>query len=332
MPLSLSQRYEIVFLKLHPLGPKMSNKAISKYIGCEPKAVRYWLGRWQENEDLSNLPKTGRPRATSKKTDLKIVNIAKREQNITSSDISNVLKKDGVNIDPSTVRRRLRESGGTYGPPLKKPLLTDKHREQRLIWARQHQHFNWDNVIFTDEKTFKLKKNGRKVWRFPGVTKIVRTVKYPLKLHVWGCFSKQGFGKLITFRHNLTGDFMCDIYENCLLPTAYRQFPEGPDSWILQEDNDPKHRSWQAIDWKTDNQIQVLPWPSASPDQNPIENVWSIMKDTIGKKNIQTIQELEQEIRKTWKGLPVDLAVKLVDSMDRRVQCLIEANGDYTSY
>ncbi|CAF4441777.1 unnamed protein product [Rotaria sp. Silwood2] len=231
MPLSLSQRYEIVFLKLHPL-------------------------------------------------------------------------------DPSTVRRRLRESGGTYGPPLKKPLLTDKHREQRLIWARQHQHFNWDNVV----------------------TKIVRTVKYPLKLHVWGCFSKQGFGKLIIFRHNLTGDFMCDIYENCLLPTAYRQFPEGPDSWILQEDNDLKHRSWQAINWKTDNQIQVLPWPSASPDQNPIENVWSIMKDTIGKKNIQTIQELEQEIRKTWKGLPVGLAVKLVDSMDRRVQCLIEANGDYTSY
>ncbi|CAF4685509.1 unnamed protein product, partial [Rotaria sp. Silwood2] len=116
MPLSLSQRYEIVFLKLHPLAPKMSNKAISKYIGCEPKVVRYWLGRSQENEDLSNLPKTGRPLATSNKIDLKIFNIAKREQNITSSDISNVLKKDGVNIDPSTVRRRLRESGGTYGP------------------------------------------------------------------------------------------------------------------------------------------------------------------------------------------------------------------------
>ncbi|CAF3457632.1 unnamed protein product, partial [Rotaria sp. Silwood2] len=29
MPLSLSQRYEIVFFKLHPLGTKMLNKAIS---------------------------------------------------------------------------------------------------------------------------------------------------------------------------------------------------------------------------------------------------------------------------------------------------------------
>ena len=119
MPLSTSQRYEIVLLKLHALGPKMSNKAISKYIGCEPRAVRYWLVRWQENEDLSNLPKTGRPRATSKKTDSKIVYIAIRELKITSNDISNILKNDGVNIGPSIVRRRLRESGGTYDPPLK---------------------------------------------------------------------------------------------------------------------------------------------------------------------------------------------------------------------
>ncbi|CAF4160618.1 unnamed protein product, partial [Rotaria sordida] len=112
------------------------------YIGCEPKAVQHWLARWQENEDLSNLQKSGRPRATSKKTDSKTVHIAKRERNITSNDISNILKNGGVDIDPSTVRRRLRESGGTYGSPLKKPLLTEKHREQRLIWARQHQHFN----------------------------------------------------------------------------------------------------------------------------------------------------------------------------------------------
>ena len=121
MPLSTSQCFEIVFLKLHPLGPKMSNKAILKYIECEPEIVRHWLARWQENEDLSNLPKTGRPRATSKKTDSKIVNIAKHELNITSNHISNTLKNDGVNIDPSTVRRRLRESGGVYGPPLKNP-------------------------------------------------------------------------------------------------------------------------------------------------------------------------------------------------------------------
>ena len=111
---------------------KSQIKLSRSILDVKQKAVRYWFARWQENEDLSKLPKTSRSCATSKKTDLKIVNIATSELNITLNDISNILKNDGVNIDPSTVRCRLRESGGTYSPPLKKPLLTEKYREQRL--------------------------------------------------------------------------------------------------------------------------------------------------------------------------------------------------------
>ncbi|CAF4468190.1 unnamed protein product, partial [Rotaria sp. Silwood2] len=33
---------------------------------------------------------------------------------------------------------------------------------------------------------------------------------------------------------------MCNIYANGLLPTAYRQFPKVPATWILQEDNYPQ--------------------------------------------------------------------------------------------
>src|ERR1700722_1470897 len=325
MSLSLSQRYEIVFLKFHPLGPKLSNNAISKHIGCDPKTVRHWLDRWQNNEDLTSLSATGRPRATSEETDSKIVTIAKRTQDVSSNEISKILKKSGVDIDARTVRRRLRECGGSYGPPLAKPLLTQDHREKRLQWAQQHKHFDWNNVIFTDEKTFELGKKRRKVWRFPGTIKIVRTVKHPLKLQVWGCFSKNGFGQLISFRHNLTGAFMCKIYENGLLPTAQRHFPEGSTSWFLQEDNDPKHKCHLATEWKADNQVQVLPWPASSPDQNPIENVWSIVEMKISRKQIRTIRGLQQEIKKAWRALPTDLAVKLVNSMERRVQDLIEA-------
>ncbi|CAF1683145.1 unnamed protein product, partial [Adineta ricciae] len=309
-----------------------SNKDISEYINCSVKTVRHWIDRWEENEDLCDLSRTGRPRATSAKTDSKIIQIAKNVQNVTSDEICNTLEKEGVDINARTIRRRLRENGGSYGPPTKKPLLKETHREQRLIWAQQHKNYNWNNVIFTDEKTFKLGNSGRKVWRFPGVKKVVRTVKHPPKLHVWGCFSRNGFGRLIVFDQNLTGELMCELYESGLISTAEDQFPEGPTSWFLQEDNDPKHKSRVALDWKYDNQIQVLPWPAASPDQNPIENVWSIMKDILSKKTIGTLHEFEQEIIATWNSLSNDLAVTLVDSMKKRVQCLIEAKGDYTSY
>ena len=77
---------------------------------------------------------------------------------------------------------------------------------------------------------------------------------------------------------------------------------------------------------------QVLPWPPASPDQNPIENIWSIMKDTISKKSIRTIREFDQEIIRAWNDLSIELAETLVDSMKRRIDSLIEAKDDYISY
>jgi len=35
---------------------------------------------------------------------------------------------------------------------------------------------------------------------------------------------------------------------------------------------------------------------------------------------------------KEWNRLPPDIALKLVDSMKRRVAALIDSNGDYTIY
>ena len=80
-----------------------------------------------------------------------------------------------------------------------------------------------------------------------------QTVQHPIKIHVWGCFSLRGFGCLELFTENLKAQKMLQSYEHDLLSSAGKVFGANNKDWILQEDNDPKHRSHLCTSWKAEN-------------------------------------------------------------------------------
>jgi transposase len=186
MALPVYQRYEIIFLSQHLMGPKLSHAAVAKAVRCDISTVKYWLKRWKQSKDLSDLTRSGRPRATTTKQDQQIISLAEQQTFITSRDITNKLNRKGVMINERTVQRRLNEAGARYNRPLSKPLLTEVHRKNRLKWARDHKDTNWEQVIFSDETTIRLNSVKGLVWNLPGKKKIVRTVKHPIKVNVWG--------------------------------------------------------------------------------------------------------------------------------------------------
>ena len=59
------------------------------------------------------------------------------------------------------------------------------------------------------------------------------------------------------------------------------------------------------------------------------ENVWRLMKL---KQPPTSMKNFMERIKEEWKNLPVDFAEKLVNSMDHRIELLIERNGDYINY
>lgn len=100
----------------------------------------------------------------------------------------------------------------------------------------------------------------------------------------------------------------------------------------MQEDNNPKHKSKLAAKWREDNNVDRLPWPAQSPDQNCIENVWHVLKIRVSNRRPRNLDELKKTVKSEWGKLSKEYAKKLIDSMPRRVKAMIEAGGNYTIY
>ncbi len=72
-----------------------------------------------------------------------------------------------------------------------------------------------------------------------------------------------------------------------------------------------------------------MDWPSMSPDPNPIENLWGILKRKVEEHKVSNIHQLRDAIMEEWKRTPVATCEALLNSMTKRVMAVLENNGGH---
>ena len=184
----VKQRWKIVFLWNHRLGPKLSLPAVTKEVKCSISTASHWLKPFRETGDVLDKPGRGRKRKTSEPDGKKIIQASTSSLVASSIDLSHTLEAQRVKISATTIQRRLYEAGFVFGSALSRPLLTEQHGNCRLSFARRNSRRNWSRVIFTNETAFHLFTVPRKVWHKKGVSYIAITVKRHLKIQVGVAF------------------------------------------------------------------------------------------------------------------------------------------------
>ena len=320
----------------------MGQVAIATQLGISQSSVQKHLKRINNGASYyEKVHRRGRPRVM---TEHDRIFIKRKFYGKISRNAADLQRTFFPHVDPRTVRRFCVESG-LHGRRVRQvPLLSRTQIKMRNAFAKALLSWNdeqWNRVIFSDESKFHLfgsdgvqycrRMNGDAM--NPIFTQ--KMVKHGGgRVMVWGCITSQGVGRLHRVDGNMDRFQYVRILKESLLGTLKDNHIHRK-GFVFQQDNDPKHTSAYAKEFFQKKGLIVLPWPSNSPDLNPIEHVWNYLDNrvhsrTCGKpRNEDHLWEILQE---EWQRIEPHYIQKLFRSMWNRLDAVISAKGGNTEY
>jgi transposase len=149
----------------------------------------------------------------------------------------------------------------------------------------------------------------------------------------WGCFAGSEKGPGI-FWEKEWGTISSETYRERIVPIIHGWLRLRPDLRLMQ-DNAKGHTANSTMQELLERGIIPIRWPAFSPDLNPIEAVWKLMKEWIQREYGErkwTYNELREAVIRAWEAITSEQLSKLIDSMHQRCLDVIEANGGHTKW
>lgn len=313
-------------------------------------------GTVQRVKKMLNIPATGnkggRPKALTKRDEKYIVQAVTIKGKENAVEATHGLEQDlGKSVSVHTVRRALRRAGLVSFVKPKKPLLTAKHKKDRLQWAYDHISWtldDWKRVVWSDETRInRFGSDGKAyAWKMPGEPLQSQHVRETVKhgggcIMVWSCITWYGPGYIVDVGHNMDKFIYLSVLQDDLVKTMAEYIEKNPQDrmdfsrFVFMQDNDPKHKSKIVREWLAKQSFRVMEWPAQSPDLNPIENMWDLLKRRLFKgydKPPAGMNELWERVSAVWYAIAAEECQKYIRTMHRRCQAVIDANGGYIDF
>jgi len=310
----------------------------------EERSARRIRDKWLETGSVSNLPRSGRPPKVTARMERLLVRNARKDRFASPKKLGNTVNP---HIHPNTVCHYLDIHNLHRRVAQRVVHLKKAQRRKRNDWAKGMKGQNWWEAMWSDETyIFIGDRKGRVfVTRAPDeefdeacLQEILQQSN--VRVMVWACIMDGVKGPIVVLEYDggKGGGFNAKKYREqvlqpVLLPFFRRMQRERP-GLKFQQDGAPAHRAKTTKKWFDDHSIPLLPHPPSSPDVNPAEPVWHLLKDIIRNRPHPptSIEELKTAVYEAWDSITVDKINKFVHSMPDRVQAIISSKGGHTRY
>ncbi|KAL4501533.1 hypothetical protein ABPG72_018584 [Tetrahymena utriculariae] len=302
-------------------------------IKCSRQSIdRIWAQWKEEGKSYSKVSEnSGRNKILTKGSVDQLKEFAAQNPSASKRELSNSQVANPQNVSANTLMKAIKDEGFFQRSVKHIIEVSEENKILRVKWAKKllrESKTDIKNGIYTDE-TWMIFQNDVKglVWQNDESQKVIKSLKrWPQKIMVWGAITITGPISIKFINDSLNQDTYLNILEEF--------FEENQDlkSCVFQQDNARPHTGKKVTQFFEDNEIRVLPWASQSPDINPIERVWGMLKSKINKifDTIDSFEEFQRQIENIFFNDQdiKQLIINTIRNIPQHLSKLIEKNGN----
>jgi len=271
--------------------------------------------KFTETGDVKDLPRTGQPSLAAEKIE-KIVEEIK-------NDGASLRKIAGINeVSHTTIINYAHKAKLNFRRYEEIPILTENHK--RLEFCEKYKSSFFRDWIFVDESYFHLFRNTMGAWTAETHIYVERKNPNPA-LMVWGGVSKQGKTPICIEEYGITQQEYKKILKEKLVPYSEIMFSDG--LYTVLQDNARPHIGSLVTKWMTKHIPIIENLPPYSPELNPIEHIWAIMKTEVEKMHPANLDELKKSINLAWNNITQEIINNCID----HIHSEIANKGEYSN-
>lgn len=311
-------------------------RQISRILGCSRCAARKAFQRFRSTQMLPPLHKKSRAKLNGRYSLFVKRSLRENPRLSTRKLVKMLTERFSTTFSQSCVSRFLRKEGFNLEKAKRKIVISEKNRKLRLDFALIYlgrAEFLETMVVWSDETLIRACPFGRETryYRRAGDPKITQPKIQGGKFSVmfWGWMSPYGFGRLVIISGKINAQKYQEVLEREFVDDYRLLIEAAGTELVFMQDNALVHTAKSTIRFLDSMGIKRLDWPPQSPDINPIELVWNIIKDRLYREYpiAESRAQLIDFVMEIWSSLDKDLAQRLCRRVGEILPRVVKAKG-----